>query len=129
LRASCCRWLFPADVEDAAQETFVVDRSLGGRGDALHAAVSYSNNLFAGAIPMWIVNLQAAALRGSGNVKIPALVTLIGAIVTIPISPLLIFGFGPSPRLGIGGAGLAFGSITARRCCSCWPSIWRPEPR
>ena len=84
-------------------------RGLGGRGEALAAAVSYSNYLFAGAIPVWIVNLQAAALRGAGNVRVPALVTLIGAIVTIPVSPALIFGFGPLPRLGIGGAGIAFG--------------------
>jgi putative MATE family efflux protein len=84
-------------------------RALGGSGDALAAAITYSNYLFAGAIPVWIVNLQAAALRGSGNVKVPALVTLVGAIVTIPISPLLIFGLGPFPRLGIGGAGIAFG--------------------
>ena len=84
-------------------------RTLGGRDGALAAATTYSNYLFAGAIPVWIVNLQAAALRGSGNVKVPALVTLIGAIVTIPVSPLLIFGFGPVPSLGIGGAGIAFG--------------------
>ncbi|WGD54213.1 MATE family efflux transporter [Bradyrhizobium sp. CB1650] len=84
-------------------------RALGGRDEALAAAVTYSSYLFAGAIPAWIVNLQAAALRGSGNVKVPALVTLIGAIVTIPVSPVLIFGFGPFPRLGIGGAGVAFG--------------------
>ena len=35
--------------------------------------------------------------------------TLVGAIVTIPASPMLIFGLGPFPRLGISGAGLAFG--------------------
>ena len=84
-------------------------RMLGGRDGALDAAITYSDNLFAGAIPAWIVNLQAAALRGSGNVKVPALVTLVGAVVTIPVSPLLIFGFGPVPSLGIAGAGLAFG--------------------
>ena len=84
-------------------------RALGGRGGALDAALRYSNFLFAGAIPVWVVNLQAAALRGAGNVKVPALVTLVGAIVMIPLSPLLIFGFGPIPRLGIGGAGIAFG--------------------
>ena len=84
-------------------------RALGGRGDALDAALRYSNFLFAGAIPVWVVNLQAAALRGAGNVKVPALVTLVGAIVMISLSPLLIFGFGPIPRLGIGGAGIAFG--------------------
>src|SRR5947199_282228 len=62
-------------------------RALGGAAGALDAATTYSNYLFAGAIPVWIVNLQAAALRGSGNVRVPALVTLVGAIVTIPVSP------------------------------------------
>jgi putative MATE family efflux protein len=83
-------------------------RALGGRSEALNAALQYSNYLFAGAIPVWIVNLQAAALRGSGNVRVPAMVTLVGALVLIPTSPLLIFGLGPVPRLGIQGAGIAF---------------------
>lgn len=83
-------------------------RTLGGQNQALDAALTYSNYLFAGSIPVWIVNLQAAALRGAGNVKVPAAVTLLGALVLIPASPLLIFGFGPVPRLGIGGAGIAF---------------------
>jgi putative MATE family efflux protein len=86
----------------------ILYRALGGRSEALNAALQYSNYLFAGAIPVWIVNLQAAALRGSGNVKVPAMVTLVGALVLIPASPLLIFGFGPVPRLGIQGAGIAF---------------------
>jgi len=87
----------------------VLYQALGGRAGALEAALRYSNYLFAGAIPVWIVNLQAAALRGSGNVRVPALVTLIGAMVMIPASPLLIFGLGPIPGLGIAGAGIAFG--------------------
>jgi putative MATE family efflux protein len=82
--------------------------ALGGRDASLAAALKYSNVLFAGAVIVWIVNLLAAALRGSGNVKVPALVTLIGAAVMIPASPALIFGFGPIPRLGIAGAATAF---------------------
>src|ERR1700759_2754032 len=87
----------------------ILYRALGGRAEALGAALQYSNYLFAGAIPVWIVNLQAAALRGSGNVRVPALVTLVGALVMIPVSPLLIFGFGPVPRLPLAGPGVAFG--------------------
>src|SRR5689334_18771885 len=75
----------------------VLYRALGGSGEALAASIAYSNYLFAGAIPVWIVNLQAAALRGSGNVRVPALVTLVGALVTVPLSPILIFGLGPFP--------------------------------
>jgi putative MATE family efflux protein len=82
--------------------------ALGGRDATLSAALQYSNILFAGSIAVWIVNLLAASLRGSGNVKVPALITLAGAVIMIPTSPALIFGFGPIPRLGIAGAGVAF---------------------
>ena len=75
---------------------------------SLEAALQYSNILFSGAIAVWIVNLLAAALCGSGNVKVPALITLVGALIMIPLSPAVIFGFGPIPRLGIAGAGVAF---------------------
>jgi len=83
-------------------------RALGGRDASLAAALQYSNILFSGAVAVWIVNFIAAALRGSGNVKVPALTTLVGALVMIPLSPAFIFGFGPIPRMGIAGAGLAF---------------------
>jgi len=82
-------------------------RALGGDGATLDAALTYSEFTFAGAIPIWIVNLLTAALRGAGNVRIPALVILVGAAVVIPLSPALIFGIGPLPRFGIGGAGAA----------------------
>lgn len=82
--------------------------ALGGRDASLDAALKYSDILFSGAIAVWIVNLLVSALRGSGNVKVPAMITLVGALIMIPLSPALIFGFGPIPRLGIAGAGAAF---------------------
>lgn len=80
---------------------------LGGEAASLDAAETYSLWLFAGAIPMWIVNLLCASLRGAGNFKVPALVVLLGSATLVPLSPLLIFGIGPAPRLGIAGAGIA----------------------
>jgi len=82
-------------------------RALGGDAKALEAALSYSSFVFAGAAPIWIVNLMSAALRGIGNVRVPALVTLLGAIVLIPLSPAFIFGFGPFHGFGVAGAGIA----------------------
>ncbi|MBI3709285.1 MAG: MATE family efflux transporter [Proteobacteria bacterium] len=81
--------------------------ALGGTGEALVAAQQYSSFVFGGAVLAWVVNLLAAALRGAGNVKVPALVILAGAVLVVPLSPALIFGFGPIPRLGIAGAGAA----------------------
>jgi putative MATE family efflux protein len=82
-------------------------RSLGGQGAILTAALTYSGYLFIGAVPIWLVNLIASALRGAGDVRVPALVTLVGAMILIPLSPAFIFGFGPVPRMGVGGAGIA----------------------
>ena len=82
-------------------------RALGGTGASLAAAVRYSGVVFAGAPLIWGVNLLSAALRGAGNVRMPALVILGGAVVLVPLSPALIFGVGPVPGLGVAGAGLA----------------------
>jgi putative MATE family efflux protein len=82
-------------------------RLLGVSNEALQQALRYSNTLFIGAIAAWTTNLLSAALRGSGNMLVPSMITLIGSAVVIPLSPLLIFGWGIVPRLGIAGAATA----------------------
>lgn len=80
---------------------------MGAAGESLSAAVTYSSLVFGAAIPIWITALLSSALRGAGNVVVPALVILLGAILLVPLSPALIFGWGPFPRLGVGGGGAA----------------------
>ncbi len=82
-------------------------RAMGGGGQTLSTALTYSNMVFAGSVPIWIVALLSATLRGVGEVRIPALITLAGAGILLPLSPVLIFGWGPFPRLGVAGAGVA----------------------
>jgi MATE family, multidrug efflux pump len=82
-------------------------RALGGESGVLAASLAYAHVVFSGAVLVRVVSLMAAALRGSGNVVMPALVSLGGAVVLVPLSPALIFGWGPLPRLGIAGAGVA----------------------
>lgn len=80
---------------------------MGGAGAALDAALIYSNWVFAGAIIVWIFNSLSAILRGTGNMAVPAFVTVAGVMVLIPLSPLLIFGWGPIPGMGIAGGAVA----------------------
>lgn len=80
---------------------------LGGRAEELALAVTFSNWVFAGSILLWLMNLLSAAMRGAGDVKVPAAVSLCGAMMLVPLSPALIFGWGPLPALGIAGAGIA----------------------
>ena len=80
---------------------------LGGRGVSLEAALTYSNVIFAGAVLLWLFNSLASVIRGTGNMLLPAMVTIVGAVLLIPVSPLLIFGIGPLPRLGVAGGATA----------------------
>jgi putative MATE family efflux protein len=84
-----------------------LNRALGGQGATLSASLAYADVIFAGAALVWIVSLLAAALRGAGNTVVPAAVIFIGIFVLLPLSPMLIFGWGPFPKLGVAGAGLA----------------------
>ena len=84
-----------------------VYRAMGGSGAVLEAAVEYSNWVFAGAVFVWLLNSLASVLRGAGNMLAPALVIVGGVFVLVPLSAILIFGWGPLPALGIAGAGIA----------------------
>jgi putative MATE family efflux protein len=81
--------------------------AMGGSGAALAAATTYSTVVFAGAILVWLFNTLANIIRGTGNMIVPALVTCAGVAVLIPLSPCLIFGLGPFPRLGVAGGAAA----------------------
>ncbi|MEO5735953.1 MAG: MATE family efflux transporter [Variovorax sp.] len=80
---------------------------MGGSGAALEAALTYSHWVFAGAILVWLFNSLAAVIRGTGNMAVPANVTVVGVLFLIPVSPLLIFGWGPIPGMGIAGGAIA----------------------
>ena len=82
-------------------------RLLGGEGASLEAALIYSNIVFGGIALLWTMNALASVIRGTGNMLVPAIAICAGAILLVPLSPLLIFGFGPIPALGIAGGGIA----------------------
>lgn len=83
-------------------------RILGGEGDTLRQALSYSNIVFAGALAVWIANTLSAVLRGTGNMLVPALALIGAALIHLPLSGSLVLGLGPVPKLGIAGAGIAY---------------------
>ena len=82
-------------------------RALGAEGEALDAALAYSNVIFGGIVLMWLMNAFASVIRGTGNMLVPGAVICGGALLLIPLSPCLIFGWGPFPALGVAGGGWA----------------------
>ncbi|TDW56254.1 putative MATE family efflux protein [Oceanimonas baumannii] len=60
------------------------------------------------ASPMLIVPMVCnAAIRATGDTKTPGLVMLVAGLVNGVLDPLLIFGLGPFPALGIRGAAIS----------------------
>ena len=86
---------------------------MGGEGGSLHAATTYAGIVLGCAVLIWLFNTLSAVIRGTGNMGLPALVTCVGALVLVPLSPALIFGWGPLPALGIRGGGVAFAAYYA----------------
>lgn len=80
---------------------------LGARDAALVAARDYGQIVFVGLVFMWLMNALASIIRGTGNMLLPGAVICGGAVLLVPVSAGLIFGFGPVPPLGVVGAGWA----------------------
>jgi putative MATE family efflux protein len=114
------RWLFDA---------------MGAKGPSMNAALTYSNWVFAGAVLIWLFNSLAAVIRGTGSMAVPAMVTLAGTAMLIPLSPVLIFGWGPFPAFGIAGGAIAllafYAAGTIALCAYLWSgkSVLHPAIR
>src|ERR1700733_2301035 len=75
--------------------------AMGGQGASLEAAMLYSNVVFGGTVLVWLMNALASVIRGTGNMLVPSLAVCVGVVLLVPLSPLLIFGWGPIPAMGI----------------------------
>ena len=83
-------------------------RLLGGTGTTLESSLAYSHVVFAGAALVWVANTFSAMLRGTGNTLAPALALAAVSVIHLPLSGSLVLGWGPMPRFGIAGAGIAY---------------------
>jgi len=82
--------------------------ALGACGGTLDAALTYSSLAFGGgALVVWLMNTLANVVRGTGTMAVPASAIVVGELVHLAVSPTLILGLGPFPRLGVAGAALA----------------------
>jgi putative MATE family efflux protein len=94
---------------------------MGGAGDTRAAALEYSNAIFAGALAYWLLSTLTSVVRGAGEATVLAVVYLAAEALHILLVPVLMFGIGPLPSLGITGAGIAtVVSFTASSVVLAW---------
>jgi len=99
----------------------VIYRLMGGTGSTHAAALEYSNAIFAGAFAYWLLSTLTSAVRGAGQAIVLAVVYIAAEALHIILVPILMFGIGPVPPLGITGAGIAtVASFTASSAILAW---------
>lgn len=79
-------------------------QALGARGAVLALALDYAGVLFVGAAAMWTVNVLSGIARGMGDMLAASLALMGTTALHLIVCPLLVFGVGPVPALGVAGA-------------------------
>lgn len=80
---------------------------LGGRGEVLELAVVYFRIISAGAWTIFIFVTFSSALRGAGDAWTPFKIMAFGVGLNCILDPILIFGWGEIPPMGVHGSALA----------------------
>ncbi|MBN2074144.1 MAG: MATE family efflux transporter [Dehalococcoidales bacterium] len=82
--------------------------SLGGATpDIMDYATQYLSVIAFGSPFMVFSMISNELLRASGDALRPMIFSITGAVINIALDPLFIFGLGPFPEMGVGGAALA----------------------
>ncbi len=80
---------------------------LGTEGEILSYVGGYMRIWYAGLLFVVVPMVSNNAIRAHGDTKTPALIMLTAVAINIIMDPLLIFGLGPFPKMGLEGAALA----------------------
>jgi putative MATE family efflux protein len=89
---------------------FTIDplfRALGANDEMIPLIRTYMRWLYVGVGFLMIPIAGNSAIRATGDTKTPAIIMMVAGVVNIILDPLLIFGPGPFPRLGLEGAAIA----------------------
>ncbi len=87
-------------------------RLLGADDRTLPLVRSYMRVWYVGMAFVVVPMVGNSALRATGDTRTPAAIMLAAAVLNVLLDPVLIFGLGPVPRLGLAGA--AWATVAAR---------------
>ncbi|MBN2800851.1 MAG: MATE family efflux transporter [Deltaproteobacteria bacterium] len=95
--------------------------ALGASPDALVLIRSYMIPWYWG-VPFLVVPMVGnSMLRAVGEMRIPSVVMMAAMVLNVVLDPILIFGWGPVPAMGLEGAALA---TVAARALSMAVALW-----
>lgn len=82
-------------------------RLLGAPEDMIPLIRGFMIILYSG-VPFVVVGMVGmASMRATGDTRLPSKLMILGSILNVALDPLLIFGLGPVPAMGLNGAAMA----------------------
>ena len=98
-------WAVFAAVSALIMEPYV--RTSATSQEAITDAVIYGRIVCIGSLGAFLEGCWTKVHQAQGDMRLPMIAQIVGALTNIVLDPLLIFGLGPVPALGVAGAALA----------------------
>ena len=74
---------------------------------AVEYSMTYGLIVCVGSLGIFLESIFTKVHQAGGNMRIPMEAQIVGAVINIVLDPLLIFGMGPFPEMGVAGAAIA----------------------
>lgn len=82
-------------------------RLLGAPADMIPLIAGYMTILYMG-VPFVVVGMVGmSSMRATGDTRLPSMLMVIASLANVILDPILIFGVGPVPAMGLNGAAMA----------------------
>ena len=82
-------------------------RLMGAPEDMIPLIAGYMTILYVG-VPFVVVGMVGmSSMRATGDTRLPSKLMVVAALLNMILDPILIFGFGPVPTMGLNGAAMA----------------------
>lgn len=95
-------WLVFAVISTVFMRAYV--KTSAGSQEVVEYAVIYGKIVCIGSISLFMDGIWTKVHQAGGNMKRPMIAQILGALTNIVLDPVLIFGMGPVPEMGVAGA-------------------------
>ncbi|MDX1402929.1 MAG: MATE family efflux transporter [Woeseiaceae bacterium] len=80
---------------------------LGAPADMIPLIAGYMTILYLGVPFVVVIMVGVSSMRATGDTRLPSMLMVIASLANIVLDPILIFGIGPIPAMGLNGAAMA----------------------
>jgi len=98
--------------------SYPIFQAIGAKDELLETAATYGSIIFLGLPFMFIVMGGGSVISAEGDTITPLIVSGTSVVINIVLDPLLIFGIGGLPKMGVFGAATA--TVIARIVAALW---------